>query len=424
MKETGVKFSAFRPGEVRFRATFAAGELDASQRFGQIDEEAGVLHGVQINIMGEAKGHGVFLGEDFIDGVVAQGNASKLGIKSRFGHPAMCSDALGTFLGRAKNFAKKEVKRSDGTTCWGAFADFHLAQEAKHSPGGDLYTWTMMTAKNSPDTFGQSIVFTYADWYVLDKDGGKLLWTAQEGYDSEDYDLRRKAFDRWMEQSVDGKIYAVLGELLGTDFTDTPAATDGVFGAGSLASQATALIDENPQIFALLTSRPDTVAQFLERYNATLTAAGKPAVCLSVAGGPDASSLAARLEEAEKRFSGMQSAKDREIAELKNAAQSAKTDFDFQLSKLRNDLEAAQAALSVANEAKGKAEAALAATGEQLKAKINALAKLNGGVLVPEGAGSFASWSDAVAALGYAKAKREHPELYAAVMATAKQKKD
>jgi len=412
------KTMAFNPGKVRFRATFSAGDLDPAQRFGKIDAEKGILYDVQVSIMGEAKGHGVHLGEDFIDGVVEQGNAAKLGLKSHFGHPAMCSDALGTFLGRATNFKKKPVTRPDGSQCSGAFADFQLAEEAKKAPGGDLYSWTLATAQNNPDTFGQSIVFTYSDFYVMDKDGNKKLYSQRCEGCTPDQDPT----DEWLASSVDGKIYAMLGNLLGTDFTDTPAATDGVFGTGDLAARAEEMLDANPQIMELLTSKPDTLNQFLHRYNAVLKSAGKPELALSVVGAaPDPASLSAlskKLEDAEKRLSGLQSAKDKEIKELHEAADAAKKTFDSQLANLTSDLSAANSALSIANDGKAKAESALAESGKQLAAKTAALAKLTGDTLTSsEG---LENWEEAKAKLGYAPARRQYPELYAAFMKAIK----
>ena len=71
---------------------------------GSIDREAGIIRGVSVCTEGEAKGHGVHLDSEFIQTVTDLGNAKKQGLKARFGHPNMCSTALGTFIGRYKNF--------------------------------------------------------------------------------------------------------------------------------------------------------------------------------------------------------------------------------------------------------------------------------------------------------------------------------
>lgn len=128
--------------------------------------------------------------------------------------------------------------------------------------------------------------------------------------------------------------------------------------------------------------------------------------------------LRQQLAESEKRFAGLQSAKDKELAQLRadllTAAAAQKTDFESQLAALTSDLSAANAALSVATESKAKAETALAETREQLTAKQSALARLTGGTL--NSVEAFASWGEAQAKLGYAPARRAYPELHAAFM--------
>lgn len=365
---------SFRPGKARLRATFLAAETK-SPRFGEIDEKNGILYNVQVNLMGEAKGHGLWLGEDFIDGVVEQGNAAKMGVKVRFGHPALCSDALGTFLGRAKNFRKQDVTRADGSIVKGAFADIHLAEEAKDAPSGDLYTWTLGAAKNNPDTFGQSVVFTYADFYVVDDEGKQHKYSEEpEAEDGEN----KTRYDNWIRKSADGKQYVMIDKLLGTDFTDSPAATDGVFSSDSLAAQAEKMLDEHPQIMDVLTSKPEVLEQFLERYNAVLEAAGKPAVMLRVSTDVEASEqLAAKLEEAERRLSGLQSAKDKEIAQLSEEVTNLKAEREA----LNADLGKAQADLSAEQTAHTETKAALANTSKQLAEAEAKHAALVGGVL-------------------------------------------
>ena len=104
------KNKKFNPMKARFRATFNGSQLGAS-RLGEIDTENEVLHDVQITLEGEALGHGVWLDRQFCEDVAAAGNATgDVGLKVRYGHPAMCSDAIGTELGRAKNFRVVEVE--------------------------------------------------------------------------------------------------------------------------------------------------------------------------------------------------------------------------------------------------------------------------------------------------------------------------
>jgi hypothetical protein len=65
-----------------------------------VDAGAHTLMGASVIRPGEALGHGVWIDKAFCQSVAimaAQGKLATAGIKARFGHPNMCSDALGTF---------------------------------------------------------------------------------------------------------------------------------------------------------------------------------------------------------------------------------------------------------------------------------------------------------------------------------------
>lgn len=299
----------FKPLKTRFRATFAGSQL-GENRLESIDKEQEVLRGVQITLEGEALGHGVWLDREFCEAIAAAGNATgDVGVKIRYGHPSMCSDAIGTELGRAKNFRVVDLDRSrsvDGEDVSakgvaGVLADVYILKSAHSAPQGDIAKHVMETAAEDPKQFGQSIVFTYADWVVKDKDGIRHSYREEVmGVDADGKVVvgeDGKAKDRiseeaWEAKSADGKVYAVLGKFLGSDFTDTPAATDGIFSTGTLAEEAEQMLDEHPQIVELLEKSPKSVVEFLER-----------------------TGLDKRLESA--RVSGLQAAKDKEIAELR-----------------------------------------------------------------------------------------------------------
>ena len=397
----------FKPMKARFRASFAAGGT-AEPRLGNIDQEAEILHDVQITLEGEAKGHGVWLDRKFCEDVAAAGNKTgEAGVKVRFGHPAMCSDALGTYLGRAKNFRVVDLTRKEsGEAAAGVIADIHIAPESHSAPKGDLGKWVMEAAANSPDTFGQSIVFTYSDWKVKDANGNDHSYraevvepsTREDG--STDCNKRCKLYDEWWDKSADCKMYAVLGNLLGTDFTDTPAATDGVFSSGDLASEAEEMLDEHPQILETLERHPESVVQFLER-----------------------TGLAEKIESA--RLSGLQAAKDKEIgalreqlrtAELTAAALSAKID-DFK--KKADDAEKAlakasslESAVAEKDQALAERDQRIAELGEQLEHLEKTRSLLTGSVLTPGSASEkFSDFASAVDALGYVEAAKKYPEL-------------
>ena len=209
-----------------------------------VDLDKGIISGVAVVTAGGAKGHGVMLDTSFVKDVVEYGNDKKNGIKARFGHPNMCSTALGTFIGRIKNF------RNDGDI---ARADLFMSGEAKDTPHGNLYEYVLGMANNEPDMFGLSIVFTPGDKYQISKDGKKI------GSNDDEYDSQKEPF-------------VELSALHACDIVDDPAANpDGLFSAWSadtFAGQATEFFDTHPEVFEVLRAKPEIVNEFLSRYSA------------------------------------------------------------------------------------------------------------------------------------------------------------
>ena len=347
----------FKPLKARFRATFAAGGVN-ERRLGSVDRENRVLHDVQITLEGEAKGHGVWLDRAFCEDVAKAGNEmGEAGVKVRFGHPGMCSDALGTYLGRATNFRVVDLTRKEsGETAAGVIADIALDEHA------DRTEWVLNMSESAPDTFGQSIVFTYGDLKVKDADGNEHSYQEEcvdgvEDPDSKSGKRTCKTNKSWMEQSADGKVYVVLGKLHGTDFTDTPAATDGVFSDNSLAAEAEQMLDEHPEVLAVIEQHPEKVYEFCARIG-----------------------ILDKLES--KRVSGLQAEKDREIeslrkivaerdALLKGTVDKSKADFE----RLGAERQAVQEELTLAKKNLKESEEALAAANgrvEQLSAELKA----------------------------------------------------
>lgn len=197
---------------------------------GDIDRENGIIRGVVIAQEGPAKGHNAFLDQTFLLSIVADAVTKPAGIKARFGHPNMCNNALGSYLGRFKNYsyAESQVK-----------ADLYLDATAKNSPSGDLYTYVLDMAINNPTMFGASIYFESAEPIVITE-----LQNNKE---------IKKTFFR-------------LKELRGTDIVDEPAATNGLFSTTTFPGIATAFLDENPDIANLIFSKPDNVINFFQSY--------------------------------------------------------------------------------------------------------------------------------------------------------------
>lgn len=375
----------FNPLKERMRATFAAGST-VEPRVESVDREREVLHGIQITLEGEAKGHGVWLDRAFCEAVVEAGNAmGDAGVKCRFGHPAMCSDALGTYLGRCKRFRVGEVTRKEsGEKACGVFADLEIAPESHSAPGGDLGKWVMEAAENSPDQFGQSIVFTYGDLKSTNAEGNPIL---RSEFDSAaDFDAARG----------ENKIFAVLGKLLGSDFTDSPAATDGVFAQASLAAEAEEMLEAHPEIVETISKNPSKVVEFLDRVG--LLGCLETARVSGLQSAKD--KTIAELREIEKTLNAALTAKDAELdglkaqlAALEETAAAAKANADARAAEIetfKNDVAEKAAALETAaselerlRAAHGETERALAETQAALEVEINRYRAQVAGALAP-----------------------------------------
>ncbi len=169
---------------------------------------------------------GDYIDEAFVDGIIAMGNSQPQGVKSRFGHPNMCKDSLGTYLGRYRNFRKSE----DGH----AIADLHLDKSAIKSPEGDLYSYVLDMARSNHDMFGNSIVFAA---------------------DAEPIELEGSTYNRLILQS-----------FIASDLVDSPAATTSLFrSTEDIGSALTEFIDEHPQVLSLLEDGK-LVKSFFGRY--------------------------------------------------------------------------------------------------------------------------------------------------------------
>jgi hypothetical protein len=206
----------------------------------RVDLAKGIIYGVSITTMGEAKGHNVNLDSEFIDETIKQGNLLKQGLKIRFGHPNMSSTALGTFLGRAKNFSRSgDIAK----------ADIFLSNSAKEAPGGDLYNYVLNLANDDPEAFGMSIVFERGDLYQLN-------------------DKQEKVYENLDAEEI---TYVELKKLIASDFVDSPAANpQGVFSEFNnmtMAAQVTEFLDTHPEVLEHISKNPEIIEKFTQRYN-------------------------------------------------------------------------------------------------------------------------------------------------------------
>lgn len=129
-----------------------------------VDRENKVLRGYIVAERGpfKSEGRGEFNLES-LQRIVALGNQSKLGLKSRFTHPGLSSDGLGNMLGRSRNF----VLEGDSKVR----ADLHFDPVAFDGPKGNLGKYVMDMAESDPEAIGSSLVLQTEKIYVLDDKG-------------------------------------------------------------------------------------------------------------------------------------------------------------------------------------------------------------------------------------------------------------
>lgn len=172
---------------------------------------------------------GDYIDKEFLQGLTDQGN-QKDGVKCRFGHPNMCKESLGTYLGKYRNFSLRE----DGGMLK-VFADLELDETAKSAPQGNLYDYVVKMATQNPDMFGNSIVCMVS---------------------YEDFELEGKSVNR-----------LVLDKFLESDLVDSPAATDSLFkSSDDIGMKLTEFLDENPEVFDAISKDRKAIEIFFKKY--------------------------------------------------------------------------------------------------------------------------------------------------------------
>jgi hypothetical protein len=191
------------------------------------DQSHGLIKGVAVMTKGKVKDDRAWTIDDTtLDQIVLAGNSqSSAGVKSRFGHPPLFADGIGTFLGRMKDFYR------DGDV---ARADLYINKAAHDAPKGDLANYVMDLAESDPESFGTSAVL--GEFSLEEK--GKGLPPV----------LRIKS-------------------LVGVDVVDDPAANDGMF---SILSESDPEMSEVfNKVLDKIVKNPEAleyVMNFLKRY--------------------------------------------------------------------------------------------------------------------------------------------------------------
>jgi len=200
----------------------------------RIDREASVINGFAVVTKGVTKDSRGEFDDIALDSVVEFGNKAKAGIKSRFGHPNMSSTALGTFLGRVRNF------RRDGDI---VRADLHIDKTAFDTPDGDLAGYVINLAESDPEMFGASMVIYWEE-------------EKREGLDANGNEL--PPFIR-------------VTNLFSVDVVDDPAANNGLFGMPFFSESVRPSVEMTAFLDKFL-NNPDAVEKtigFLNRYRSS-----------------------------------------------------------------------------------------------------------------------------------------------------------
>ncbi len=171
-----------------------------------LDRDANIIKGYAVMTKGEALGHNLWIDGVMLAQVAEAGNAASKGIKGRFTHPGLCSDGLGKYLGRSKNF------RLDGDV---VRADLHISPVADQSPDGPLGSYVLNMAEEDPDAFGASIVFSHD------------IGAEHEFAGAHEND--KGVFVSPDPANTEGFPHARLGKLWDADIVDSPAANPGGF---------------------------------------------------------------------------------------------------------------------------------------------------------------------------------------------------
>jgi hypothetical protein len=188
-----------------------------------VNREKEILEGFTIIQVGEALGHDLWIDKTFIEQVAENASQFETGLKSRFTHPGLSSDGLGTQLGRAKNISLSGNR---------VIGDLHFIPSAHKTPSGDLSGYVMDLAEEAPEDFGASIVFKKDD-------------SAQEAFVKAHADAkgRFKSPDPANSRNLP---HVRLAEMNAVDLVSNPAgAADGLFNAngGELCANAEMALD-------------------------------------------------------------------------------------------------------------------------------------------------------------------------------------
>lgn len=140
-----------------------------------VDRENKIIKGFLVAEAGpfRSDGRGEF-DSDSLSSIVSLMRSEPMGLKSRFTHPTLSNDGLGTFLGRATDPRVEKVYRPDGEVD-AVRADLHLSETAfDGNPNGNLGDYLLDLAEEDPDAMGASLVLIADQEYRTDEKNRRL----------------------------------------------------------------------------------------------------------------------------------------------------------------------------------------------------------------------------------------------------------
>lgn len=230
-----------KPGLVKF-------QNPQSATVGKVFKQDKIIERFSVATTGEARGHNLWVDGEFINSIADFGNAKPSGIKSRFTHPGLSADGMGTQLGRAKNF------RTEGNQ---VFADLFLYKKSNQ----EYVQKVLDLAEEDPEAFGASVSF--------ERD-----YEAEEKFIEDN--RHKNKFQSPDSDNVKNYPHARIGTLWAVDFVDETAANPGgLFGvtpgneipaqAELLLAYAFGITDEEPEQLSGL-PHPDRIKAFLQGF--------------------------------------------------------------------------------------------------------------------------------------------------------------
>ena len=242
---------------------FKSNPLPLSFAAEQIDETEGILKDVVMCETGPAKGHGVHLEQEFIDGLIAYDNKhfAETGIKARFGHPSMSDTTMGTQMGVFRNFRVRDNQ---------AIADLHLLDSADLSPTNPgMKAWMLSMAQERPDFVMSSIVFRGSGHYQRTEKNEKYKIFYYKVIKGEDGEEARKwvgANQQYGEIFVEFDAESETAQHFYTDLVEAGAATENLFSnqfnQDKFGVQASEFVREHPALLKFLQENPAKLVEF------------------------------------------------------------------------------------------------------------------------------------------------------------------